>query len=233
MVRSKIIKDLVNETASLSSILIRTKILAVDLGNDDFISWLNHEIEGYPINEKLPDYRIEKGVLKGSYVKGNYKLTDVNLPLGDMPEEIKSDILAINFTESISGLEELLKNCKDGRLTKTLNADLYHGIAVFNNDLSMCIIAAYVACSSHTVKDILSKVTNRVLDILLLLEKEFGCLDELDLEMGQKTQEDINSINNRINIIVYNDNSVAIGDNNKIEDATIASKFKNTVKKWF
>lgn len=60
----------------------------------------------------------------------------------------------------------------------------------------------------------------------MILEKEFGCLDELDIDTSVKSEEEIKAINNRIFVLVYNDNSVSVGDGNKIKNSTIVSEIK-------
>ena len=44
----------------------------------------------------------------------------------------------------------------------------------------------------------------------MILEKEFGCLDELNIETTAKTEEEIEGINNQILVMAFNDNSVII-----------------------
>ena len=74
--------------------------------------------------------------------------------------------------------------------------------------------------------NIFSKVTSKLLDILLLLEKEFGNLDELDIDVDNKTEEELEEICNKLQIIIYNDKRVTIGNNNRIKDSTIASNIE-------
>ncbi len=71
-----------------------------------------------------------------------------------------------------------------------------------------------------------ASIESKLLDILMILEKEFGSLDELDIDTTSKSDEEIEDINNRILVLVYNDNSVSIGDGNKMKDTTIASAIK-------
>lgn len=59
--------------------------------------------------------------------------------------------------------------------------------------------------------------------MLMILEKEFGCLDDLDIDTTVKSEEELKTINEQIFVLVYSDNSVSIGSGNKIKDATIAS----------
>ena len=57
----------------------------------------------------------------------------------------------------------------------------------------------------------------------MLLEKEFGNLDELDIDLSTKDETEIENITNNIMVIFYNDNSVTIGDNNKMKDTNIST----------
>ena len=90
----------------------------------------------------------------------------------------------------------------------------------------MIITSARVVVGEHIISNIFSVIENKLLDMLMILEKEFGCLDELDIDITTKSKEDIEAINNRILVLVYNDNSVSIGDGNKIKGTTIASEIK-------
>lgn len=85
------------------------------------------------------------------------------------------------------------------------------------------ITSAYVKISMPQVLSIFPKVESKLLDILAYLEKQFGNLDDLDIDVESKSDDELKQICEQRHIIVYNDNSVTVGDNNKIKDSTIAS----------
>ena len=87
----------------------------------------------------------------------------------------------------------------------------------------MNIAEANVNIDKMQVMNIIPIVEKKLMDILLLLENEFGNLDELDIDVTSKTEDEINEIHNKLYYIVYNNNRVTVGDNNKIKDSTIAS----------
>ena len=60
-----------------------------------------------------------------------------------------------------------------------------------------------------------------MLDVMLLLEEEFGNLDDLDVDLLSKPQEKIREIEDKIFVIIYEDNSITIGDNNKMKNTSI------------
>lgn len=232
MAKSKIIKDLANGIVDTQTALKRTKVLIQELDNDVILSWVNNEIGGYS-NDDVPEYRIIQGQLYGSYFKGsmanNITYNDVPLPLGNISEEHKQLLLTTRLTTAIGALDETINEDKIGnRLVKTIPADCYPLIAISNNDIYMNITSAHVVLNMPQVRNIFSIVESKLLDILWYLEKEFGNLDELDIDTESKTPSELAKINEHIYYIVYNDNSVQIGDHNKIKDTTIASKLENT-----
>ena len=95
MAKSQIIKDLANGKVDTQTALKRTKVLLQDLENDDLLDWVNYEIEGYPDDVEIPDYRAIGGQLYGTYFKGSMAnhitYNHVPLPLGNLPDEIKED----------------------------------------------------------------------------------------------------------------------------------------------
>lgn len=232
MAKSKIIKDLANSSVDTMTALKRAKVLLSEIGNEDVNNWVNYEIAGYPDNVELPDYRITKGNLFGSYFKGSMAShmtwTNVSIPLGKMPDEFQESLLQISFRQSVEALRKLAESTaiKDGQLGKVVPADLFPSIASFNNDPYMMITSARVIIGEQCISDIFFAVENRLLDVMLLLEKEFGNLDELDLDVTTKTPDQLKNIAERIILIVYNDQSVTIGNNNKIKNSTIASNIE-------
>ena len=87
----------------------------------------------------------------------------------------------------------------------------------------MVITSAKVVVGPQLIQDVFSTVESRLLDALIILEKEFGNLDELDIDISAKNPDELKAIIDKLIVIVYNDNSVSIGDDNRIKDSTIAS----------
>lgn len=70
---------------------------------------------------------------------------------------------------------------------------------------------------------ILTNVKNKLIDILLKLEKEFGNLDDLDINTESKKPKELKKLNQTIINIIYSDNSIKSGDKNKMQDTNIGS----------
>lgn len=229
MAKSKIIKDLANSEVNTITALKRAKVLVSTLNNTEISRWLDYEISGYPEDATIPSYRKVQGNLIGSYFKGSMAShmtwTNVSLPLGKMPDEAREALLSVVFQEGVESLRTLAEKSQatGTEISKTIPADFYPAIAKYNNDPFMIITSARVIFGEHIISNIFSVVENKLLDILMILEKEFGCLDDLDIDTTTKSEEEIEAINDRILVVVFNDNSVTIGDGNKIKDTTIAS----------
>lgn len=232
MAKSKIIKELANGEVDTITALKRAKVLVSDLNNTEVLKWLDYEISGYPEDTAVPSYRKTHGSLMGSYFKGSMAShmtwTNVSLPLGKMPDETKEILLSVVFQEGVESLKNLAKNSQVAgtEISKSIPADFFPAIATYNNDPYMMITSARVVVGEHIISNIFSVIENKLLDMFMILEKEFGCLDELDIDTTTKSEGEIEAINNRILVLVFNDNSVTIGNGNKIKDTTIASKIK-------
>ena len=58
------------------------------------------------------------------------------------------------------------------------------------------------------------------------LEKQFGNLDELDIDVNNKSEQELKEIVNHIYVLIYNDQSVTIGNDNEFNNSNIASSIK-------
>ena len=232
MAKSKIILDLANSSVDTMTALKRAKVLLLELGNDKLLEWVNCEIAGYPSDAELPEYRVVQGNLMGSYFKGSManhmKWNNVSLPLGKMPDEIRDRILNVSFHEGVDALKKLLESADDEerQLGATLPAEFFPIIAKCNNDPYMNIISARVVIGSQFVQNIFSVIENKLLDIFMILEKEFGNLDSLDIDVSGKSEEELHKISERMVVVIYNDNRVTVGNGNKIKDSNIASSIE-------
>ena len=155
--------------------------------------------------------------------------THVPLSLGNLSAEMKHDLLTIQITQGIEALRgmvsEIERNNGSG-LSKPIPAEFYPLIAKANNDLEMIIYTASVELDMSKILNIFPKVESKLFDILYYLEKQFGNLDDLDIDTESKSPTELETIINRIYVMIYNDKSVMIGNNNKIKDSYIASTIK-------
>lgn len=227
MAKSRIIKELASRQVDISTVLLRTKVLLNDIGDQSLIDWINCELSGYPESDELPDYRVYQGILKGTFLlkyrNGRYEQhTNVSIPLFQMPEDQKEKLLSVYFYDGVDALKEMYSYSESDNplLEKPIPADSFPYIEKHSGYSNMRILKASVLIDSTLALRVLSIIENKLLETLLLLEKEFGCLDELDIDTSSVNSYDKERIAEQINLIIF-DKRVHIGNDNKIKNTDI------------
>lgn len=185
------------------------------LEDEALICWTKKELAGYNFNDELPAYRKISGRVLGNFFVGYMKYTKHQIPINHLDEDIRKALLEVPIYSSISTLSSTVE--KDSNLCKALSPEFYASLQRGSN---ANITSAYVDIDTTALTDIISKVKSKVLETLLFLEKEFGCLDNLDIDISSKNEVEIKSIVYQIQVNLY-DNSISIGDNNKIKNSDI------------
>ena len=167
MAKSQIIKDLANGVVDTQTALKRTKVLLQELDNDDLLQWINYEIGGYPNDVDVPEYRIISGQLYGTHFKGSLanhiQYNHVPIPLGNLPEDIKTNILTVELRQGIGTLKNMITESQQNGnrgLAKPIPAEYYPVIAQANNDLGMIIVTANVELNMPNILNIFPIIEN-------------------------------------------------------------------------
>jgi hypothetical protein len=216
--RSKILRDLINGTVGLGDALFRLKVILSDLENNEITKWINGEVAGYKSVDDVPDYRVLEGMAMGTYlVNGSFKYSNAQVPLEILiSNDDINQILTTSITAGISIIENQLKNssCDFGKIVPTAYC---HSIS--NKDLQ--IINMNVVTSQTEIENIVAIVKNKLVDILIELDKKYDHLDEYDISEQLDANPDMKAqVVYNINNIIYND-SIEIGDGNKFTGSTI------------
>ena len=223
MAKSTIIKELANSSIDTATALKRLKVLLSNFDRPELMSWVNNELTGYNDTNEVPPYRKSTGQLKGSFIIGNssqmMKYTNTPLPLVGLSEEARAAVEDVNFVEGITAIRDMIGQS----INKPIPPETYGYIKRGTNITS--ILSARVDIRQSAPQEIISAVENRVLDTLFLLEKEFGNLDDLDIDCTSKSKEELDAVSQKIiNIIFWDDNSITIGDHNKISKSEISTQ---------
>ncbi|HBI7086479.1 TPA: hypothetical protein K8M77_002005 [Clostridium perfringens] len=215
MARSKLIKDFINSQMDINTALQNLMAILYCLEDETLITWTKKELSGYNFDDSLPQYRLLSGIVMANFIVGNMKYTKYQFPINHLDKNFQRSLLEVPILSSISTLNETIK--KDFNLVKPISPELY---PMLQSNSNANIIKAYVDINIVNLTDIISKVKTKILETLLFLEKEFGNLDNLDIDISSKTSENIKNIVHHIQINLY-DNSISIGDNNKIKNSDI------------
>ncbi len=215
MKRSEIIIELIKNEISVVQAMNTLNLLLQDITNKEVKKWLCCEINGYNDKDKVPEYRIVNINLKGNFIAGNYNCTGLDIPL--KPQYIK-DYATTKITASIYEISQFAiaeKENESHSLIIPLHAAIAQDISMINGQ----VISAYKELPVYSHTNILNIIKSKLLQIFIELEKKYGNLDNYYIEFtnGKKEKEVVKDITN----IIYNDNSVHIGDNSKIEKSNV------------
>lgn len=203
--------DIINNNTDIVSLLRKAKVIGVKLELNEFVNWVDLELNGYDnIDiENMPDYRkincpILKDVIESNrfgkqiYIKGS--------TVENITPEFKDKLQLIPIKDAISeikGLSEINEDYAMLGLTP-------EGESFLKKHVDATII--YNACPKLKFDTIINQVINKLLNWVLQLEKE-GILGEgLDFTEQEKdfAKENKNSLN------IFIGSKVQIGDNNQI-----------------
>ena len=218
MAKSNIIKNFINSNMDINTALQNLLAILYCLEDENLINWANKELSGYDSINELPEYRKLKGRVMASYIVGNMKYSNAPFIISHLDDDIQENLININLYSSISTLEEM-KNKGESRIGKPIPPEFY---ILLQENTNAHIIEASVNTDLSSINDVISKVRVKILKTLLFLEKEFGNLDELDIDISIKNKEELKNIVQHIHFNLY-DNSIKIGDGNKIKGSNITT----------
>lgn len=221
MAKSTIIKELANSKIDTATALKRLKILLLNLDKPELNDWVNCELNGYKDTKTIPPYRRFRGQLNANFVIGNSirltKYTNTPLTTVNLPDDIRDAVEEVVFCEAIAAI-----NSMEGQeLGKIIPPEFYSYLTKGTNISS--ITSAKVNINNSAPIEVIAAVENRILEILVLLEKEFGNLDDLDINCDTKTEQELQKVYEQIINIIYVDKSVSIGNDNKINKTDICT----------
>ena len=100
----KLIQEIQDNNILVSSLLRKTKILASELDQKDFLDWVNLELNGYKDDSAYPDYRKLSGEIKGWNPYRGW------IPVLFESSEVEGALASRQTKQSIPEIEELLSS---------------------------------------------------------------------------------------------------------------------------
>lgn len=186
-----IISELVNPDKSISSPLLKAKVLASQLKNNELLYWLSNELIGYEKNDDLPQYRIFSGIVTGTYINAGMLYNNQPIPTIGIDKELEKIIHTVYLNQSISALDSPLLKSENSRLGRTFPAELT-GLIQDNwkkmGNPYLQLMSCRVSVSAQAITEVLSSVRNSLLDFMLKIDNEFGNIVEIE-ELKTKGKE--------------------------------------------
>ena len=175
----ELIKDISYDKISLDQALTRAKLIAYKIDNDEFISWISRELNGYDDLDIIPEYR-ELHCDIVARVENPYNGTRlVPIDLTEFDRSIDGNLYKFNYTLSIFGVEQNLEAVK--------HSNEQYGYIDFPieivRDISKLVQQNNISDVSRKMQfsqlhNILSITKQRLLDTLLELNKAFPDLED-------------------------------------------------------
>lgn len=213
---------------SISSPLLKTKVLASRLKNEPLLNWASNELAGY-VDVELPAYRQVVGIVEcsGQIVEPlrRYEMSNYQIPLKMLDQELISALENHNFYESISTLENMIVPHDMQAIYHPFSAEAMGYIQnKWSQDtgLHIAIYSLYRKVSRHSIVQLLSSVRNELLDFMLKIDDEFGNITKIE-DLRLKNEQITYIMNNTINT-TGDGNVINTGDNNTISNTVNISK---------
>ncbi|MDR6798226.1 hypothetical protein [Acinetobacter calcoaceticus] len=192
-------KDAVNSNVSVSDLLRKCKILAYRLGNEDFKSWVDFELNGYESDDLLPEYRKlyvgSKGHFVGSFGRS---MNNADIPTHGLPEQLQELCTKAIFTNPIAALEGYTVNDKNGQLTQSWDLAI---LAKYGSNMyrDLNCIQAWKVIPIAAVIGIIDTVKTKILNFVLEIEIINPEAGEAELNSNPIPQDQVSQVFN-INI---------------------------------
>jgi hypothetical protein len=160
----------VSSEVPITDLLRKCKILATRLGNEEFRAWVDHELNGYPSDDSLPDYRILEVQSKGHFsgVAGS-SLRNAPIPPSNIPKEFRHIATTAHCREPISAYVELLRGDRKSDFQSPWPTDLVKHVATKIYEHMSCL-SAWREIPRGGIVAIVDTVRNRVLNFALEIE---------------------------------------------------------------
>lgn len=218
MAKSKIIKELASNEISLEVALNRLLIIASDIKNDELAQWVENELNGYSDSAELPEYRvIDNTHFVYSGINGQFKMENESLPL---PEILGVDkgTYSFDILDGVNSLTTLMTGkCEYWRDLMSVAEIVQIKTGIYCTSIKQLV-------PQNAIKNLISTIKSKLLKVLIKLDKEYGCLDELDIDITGKDPKEVHKINAMIINCIFEDRSIKIGDKNRIYETKIGGE---------
>jgi len=107
-VLQEIIREATTQDGDVPRLLRLCLLLGKRLKHAPFTTWVQHELEGYPLAAELPSYRHFHCRSRGLFENLRYRAT-LDIPLGFLPDELAKSYQSAEIRDGVGQLTHLLK----------------------------------------------------------------------------------------------------------------------------
>jgi hypothetical protein len=228
MLLDEIITVLGSTEGKLTDALIKTKILLHQIGKKELAEWVNYELNGYPKDVEVPEYRILPSNVKANVANAAWMFNDQSIPTSHMDDVFQEHFLQCKIRESLAICEDW--NAKSGNgLRRAVPMEYNHKLSEPLTE-GTGVINAWCMTPIHNVKGIITQVRSRLLDFLLELRSSMGDVITDDDVKKEAAKVDASNLFN--NAVFGHNTTIMVGSHNtqnvknKVEAGDLAALVK-------
>lgn len=219
--------DIISPESDLHSILLKTKVLAYDLKNEDLKKWVKSEVDGYSTQHDIPDYRIITGAgIRGTFFNGVCKHSNSDIGISTVHEDLREGSEDIYIYQGVIGLEEMAK--KD-QFWSPLS---YEWVQLYNiHNAKRLSHGQYQLVEAHRIilgvrlTQIIGIIRSRLQDFILEIDNLNWNMDREDPPFEQVERIFNFTINNHVQEVNNMSNFEGDGDNYNVGQAGAVGKY--------
>ena len=217
--RSKILIDLINDEIDVEKAFRLLSLLLEDLDNKEIEDWLNYELNGYPESVEVPKYRIINASIVGTVKTYTMIINNYDIPVSLEEKEKLCKHIVRNGVAEINQYAKAEKDSEDHCLLSPVDIGYINYVALINNAE---ITHANLRLNMYGYTNVLHSLKDKLIEIFKGLEKQYGNLDEYYIDFKNNSNKE-STTKNILQIIYYNDSSVKVGSNNKIDKSKVGN----------
>lgn len=164
---NEFLKKLYDNNQELSLLLLEARELAISYNDENLLKYIESEINGYKIEDGIPDYRKIKGQIVGDIkdVYGNQQFNEYPLDFTLLSEKMEIDLDEALIADSISFVEASLKNVTGQNGLKPLPKQIVKVLdeTFHYNNQHLHLTAAYHKMPKASLEYILTKVRQNLI----------------------------------------------------------------------
>lgn len=184
----------------IKSILLKSQIVASELGNAAFSKWISNEQNGYPDAKNLPEYRILGATVKADiFVPYMGYVNNQTIPVGIFDHKVINECMGqVRIVHSLSEIENLCSQKDNGAMfSHPLPAMAYLEVNRYISGKAQRVWQEFPVTSLAHIVDVFK---SRLLDFFLSLNKEIKSGIDFSQISSQDNQQIISQIMNNYNI---------------------------------
>ena len=185
----------VDGASDLETLLRKCRVLATRLKHEELKKWVACELDGYPEDMSLPEYRKCRGHpfghFFGAFGRG---VKNCPIPISDIPDGLRDVMTHRQFREGVGELQSLVETVEGTTIQFGWPAEASQIIRPKNMADDLVLAQGWLNMDKSRVVGILSTVRNRILGFALELEASYPDAGEANPGETPLSNEEVNKV---------------------------------------